>query len=135
MTAVLYTVQLRVYRQFGCSYLRSIKCRSHIPAKEASKLLWVNSCRQNRNSQNFILLIIFKHFLLKSDSSLIARRWVGHETLCWFRLKDLSIDGMVGAGCFGCCQTHRGLPVGFLLLRFSVFLSPYLCFISFLYLD
>ena len=30
-------------------------------------------------------------------SSLIARRWVGLQTLCWFRLKDLSIDEMVGA--------------------------------------
>ena len=30
-------------------------------------------------------------------SSLIARRWVGLQTLCWFRLKDLFIDEMVGA--------------------------------------
>ena len=34
--------------------------------------------------------------------SLIARRWVGLQTLWWFRLKDLSIDEMVGAWCFGC---------------------------------
>ena len=35
------------------------------------------------------------------------------------------------------CQAHRGLPVGFLLLRYSAFLllGPYICFISFLYLD
>ena len=33
-----------------------------------------------------------------------------------FRLEDLSINEMVGALCFGCCQTHWGLPVGFLLL-------------------
>ena len=35
------------------------------------------------------------------------------------------------------CRAHRGLPVGFLLLLYSFFLllSPYLCFISFLYLD
>ena len=30
-------------------------------------------------------------------SSLIARRWVGLQTLGWFLLKDLSIDEMVGA--------------------------------------
>ena len=36
------------------------------------------------------------------------------------RLKDLSIDEMVGTWCFGCCQAHQGLPVGFLLLRYSV---------------
>ena len=30
-------------------------------------------------------------------SSLIARRWVGLLTLRWFRLKDLSIDEVVGA--------------------------------------
>ena len=66
-------------------------------------------------------------------SSLIARRWVGLQTLWQFRFKDLSIDEMVGAWCFGCCQAYRGLPVGFLLRRYSVLLllSPYLCFISF----
>ena len=39
--------------------------------------------------------------------------------------------------CFGGCQTHPGLPVGFLLLRYSVLCTvrPYLCFIAFLYLD
>ena len=36
------------------------------------------------------------------------------------RLTDLSIDEMVGALCFGCCQAHLGLPVGFLLLLYSV---------------
>ena len=41
-----------------------------------------------------------------------------------------------------CCKTENltsfgGLPVGFLLLciQFYLLLSPYLCFISFLYLD
>ena len=35
------------------------------------------------------------------------------------------------------CQAHWGLPVGFLLLgiQFYSLLSPYLCFISLLYLD
>ena len=44
-------------------------------------------------------------------SSLIAQ---------WFRLKDLSIDEMVGADALVVCRAHRGLPVGFLLLRYSV---------------
>ena len=53
-------------------------------------------------------------------SSLIARRWVGLQTLWRFRLKDLSIDEMVGAWCFDCfCQAHRGLPVRFLLLLYT----------------
>ena len=47
-------------------------------------------------------------------SSLTARRWVGLQTLWRCRLKDLFIDVMVGAWCFGCCQAHRGLPVCFL---------------------
>ena len=70
-------------------------------------------------------------------SSLIARKWVGFQTQWRFRLKDLSIDEMVVAWCFGCCEVHRGLPVGFLLLWYSIYLllSPYLCFISFLYLE
>ena len=35
------------------------------------------------------------------------------------------------------CQAHRGLPVGFLFsgIQFYLLLSPYLCFISLLYLD
>ena len=53
-------------------------------------------------------------------SSLIARQWVGLQSLWRFRPKDLSIDEMVGAWCFGCCQANGGLPVGSLLLRYSV---------------
>ena len=53
-------------------------------------------------------------------SSLIARRWVGLQTLWRLRLKNLWIGEMVGAWCFCCCQTHRVLPVGFLLLWYSV---------------
>ena len=53
-------------------------------------------------------------------SSIIAHRWVGLQTLLRFRLYDLSIDEMVGACCFGCCEAHRGLPVGFLLLWYTV---------------
>ena len=50
-------------------------------------------------------------------SSLIARLWVGLQTL-W--LKDLSIDEMAGAWYFGCLPGPPGLPVGFLLLQYSV---------------
>ena len=39
---------------------------------------------------------------------IIARRWVGLQTLWWFRLKDLSIDEMVGAWCFGCLSGPPG---------------------------
>ena len=44
---------------------------------------------------------------------------------------------MVWAWCFGYCQAHRGLPAGFFCscIQFYLLLSPYLCFISFLYLD
>ena len=68
--------------------------------------------------------------------SIIACRWIRLQTLWQFRLKDLSIDEKVGAWCFGCCQAHRGLPVGFLLLRYSVLFTVeplsllYLLFIS-----
>ena len=41
-------------------------------------------------------------------SSLIARRWVGLQTLWWFPLKDLSIDEMVGALCFGYLSSPPG---------------------------
>ena len=41
-------------------------------------------------------------------SNTIAWRWVGLQTLWWFRLKDLSIDEMVGAWCFGCLSGPPG---------------------------
>ena len=53
-------------------------------------------------------------------SSLFARRWVRLQTLWRFQPKELSIDEMVGACCFGCLSGPRGLPVGFLLLWYSV---------------
>ena len=44
----------------------------------------------------------------------------------------LSIGEMIGAWRFGCCQANRGLPVGFLLLRYSDFFTVE--FLSLLYL-
>ena len=41
-------------------------------------------------------------------SSLIARRWVGLQTLWRFRLKDLSIDEMIGSWYFGCFSGPPG---------------------------
>ena len=67
-------------------------------------------------------------------SSLIARPWVGLQTLWWFRLKDLSIDEMVGAWCFGCLSGPQGFTcwISFaLVFSFFLLLSPYLWFISF----
>ena len=65
-------------------------------------------------------------------------RWVGLQTLWWFRLKYLSIDEMVGAWYFGCLSG----PIGVYLMdffcsgiQFYLLLSPYLCFISLLCLD
>ena len=69
-------------------------------------------------------------------SSLIARWWVELQTLWRFRLKDLFIDEMVGVWCFGCCKAYWRLPVGFLLLQYSVLFTVesiyllYLLFIS-----
>ena len=41
-------------------------------------------------------------------SPLIASRWVGLQPLWRFRLKDLSIDEMVGAWCFDCLSGPPG---------------------------
>ena len=41
-----------------------------------------------------IMLTIFD---VSIEEKRVARRWVGLQTLLWFRLKDLSIDEMVGA--------------------------------------
>ena len=89
-----------------------------------------------------IYTFLFSYFSLHFNenalllSSLIARQWVGLQTLWRFLLKDLSFDEMVGAWCFGCCQAHQVLPVGFLLLRYSFLCAVeslsllYLLFIS-----
>ena len=63
-------------------------------------------------------------------SSLIARRWVGLQTIWWFRLKDLSIDKMVGVWCFGCLSGQPEITCWILLTVESLSLL-YL----FLYLD
>ena len=69
-------------------------------------------------------------------SSLIAGGWVWIQTP-WFLLKDLSIDEMVGTWCFGYCRPTGVYLLGFFCsgIQFYVLLSPYLCFISYLYLD
>ena len=71
-------------------------------------------------------------------SSLIARRWVWLQTLWRFWLKDVSIDEMVGAWCFGCLSGQRGITcwISFaLVFSFILLLSPYHCLISLKYLD
>ena len=42
-----------------------------------------------------------------------------------------------GPDALAACRAHRGLPVGFFCagIQFYLLLSPYLCFISLLYLD
>ena len=62
----------------------------------------------------------FRSILVRSGPFLLLNAPLGKRTMC-----------------FACCQAHRGLHVGFHLLgiQFYVLLSPYLCFISFLYLD
>ena len=45
---------------------------------------------------------------------------VAPKALWLFRLKYVSIDGMVWAWCCVCCRSHRALTVGLFLLRYSV---------------
>ena len=63
-----------------------------------------------------------------------------HVLICTISTSDLKTHLLMrckGPDALAVCRAHRGLPVGFLLLRYSVLLllSPYLCFISLLYLD
>ena len=73
----------------------------------------------NQHSVSHFLPVIYllharKFFMVIHRLWLFASRWVRLQTLWWFRLKDLSIDEMVGAWCF-CCLSG---PLGF--LRFWV---------------
>ena len=74
-----------------------------------------------------------KSWLATLLSSFIARRWVGLQTLCRFQLKDLSIDEMVGARCFGCLSGPPGYTcwISFAPVFSNITLRHYLCFISF----
>ena len=69
-------------------------------------------------------------------SSLIARPWVGLQTLWRFRLKDLSVDEMVGVWCFDCLSGLLGFTCWIFLLWYSVLFTVeslsllYLLFIS-----
>ena len=70
-------------------------------------------------------------------SSVIARRWVRLQTLWWSGLKDFSIDELVGPDALANVRPTRVYLLDFFSsgIQFYVLLSPYLCFISFLYLD
>ena len=70
-------------------------------------------------------------------SSLIARRLVGLQTLCRFGLKDLSIDKMVGPDALAVVGPTSNYLLDFFCscIQFYVLLSPFVCFISCLYLD
>ena len=47
----------------------------------------------------------------------------------------VTFSPVFGAWCFGCCQVHRGLPVGLIFFQYSVlFTVESLSFVSFLYL-
>ena len=85
--------------------------------------------RLNTNARRHVCVV----YCFSQEFKPLLKVRVGLQTLWRFPLKDLSIDEMVGAWCFVCCQAHRGLPVGCLLLRYQFYLllSPYLCIISF----
>ena len=76
-----------------------MKCCKELIAKVL--FLWIVVDGSNLKTQSPLATLL---------SSLIAGQWIWLQTLWRFRLKDLSIDEMVGAWCFGCCQAHWGLP-------------------------
>ena len=77
----------------------------------AITLMYCNRLHAWWSNQSWLATLLFP---------LIARWWDGLQTLWWFLLKDLSIDEMVGAWYFICLSGPAGLPVGSLLLWYSV---------------
>ena len=82
-------------------------------------------------------LVVNQSWLATLLSSLFAHWLVGRQTLLRFQLKYLSLDERVRAWCCVCGWTQRGLLLDFFYsgMQLYILLSPYLCFISFLYLD
>ena len=63
-----------------------------------------------------------RHFVFGIEDllpSLIARRWVGRQTLWWHRLKAIHFSWL-GPELLVCCLAHRVSTGVFLLLRVSV---------------
>ena len=60
-------------------------------------------------------------------SSLIARQWVGLQTLWWFQLKNLSIDEMVGSRCFGCLSGTQGFTCWISFVPVFIFIYCWVC--------
>ena len=58
----------------------------------------------------------FNSWLITMLPSLIARRWVGRQTLRWPRLKAIHFSWL-GPELLVCCLAHRGPTGVFLLLR------------------
>ena len=52
-----------------------------------------------------------------------------------FNLRTYLLMRWKGPDALVVCQADQSLTVGFLLIQFYALSSPYLCFISFLYLD
>ena len=97
---------------------------SDCPFLNLQKNTITSKLKQHSQSDNFAFLFNCTPVGRTSDSM-------------WFRLKDLSIDKMVGSDALAV-----GWPTGVYLLdffcsdiQFYLLLSPFLCFISFLYLD
>ena len=74
--------------------------------------------------------------LSKCNISLFPRKL--HSDRLDFRLYDsTNLKTYILMRCFGCFQSHQGLPVGLFCsgIQFYLLLNPYLCFIYFLYFD
>ena len=79
-----------MFLYYHINYVAKITVIARLP-----RCIWV--------AWSVILIVVFPNMQIGALlSSLIARRWVRLQTLKRFRLKDLSIDEMVGARCFGC---------------------------------
>ena len=102
-------------------------------------MTWQNQQSDTDQTELMPPLICVSIWRFKWTSNIcFARRWVGLQTLWLFRLKDLSIDEMVGAWCFGCLSGPPGFTcwISFALLFSFIYcgvlifaLSP--CYILF----
>ena len=72
-----------------------------------------------RGGQNKLLSFFIQSWLITMLPSLIARRWVGRQTLRWPRHKAIHFSWL-GPELLVCCLAHRVSTGVFLLLRVSV---------------
>ena len=101
--------------------LKKIVCSNHFSAQFIKIISHYKKIGYNINVLQQTACLVVSPITVSNFAFLFNCTPVGRTSdSMMVRLKDLSIDEMVGSDALAVCRAHQGLPVGLLLLRFSV---------------